>query len=67
MSFLQIVAFSIMFSIATAIAFTIGGCIFFSSPVERPAADGGGADLCIASLDPQGRPCCLDPERGQCR
>ena len=58
MAFFRVIALAIL--VATA-----DGCVFFSTPAERPPVDGG-ADLCIASLDPQGRPCCLDPNRGQC-
>lgn len=42
------------------------GCIYFSEP-RRPPIDAGGFDGCISSLDPWGRPCCLDPGGGQCR
>ena len=60
MAFFRVLALALLVAVAD-------GCIFFSPPALRPPVDAGGFDLCIASLDPWGRPCCLDPGSGQCR
>ena len=37
------------------------------TPCPPPPDDGAPpADLCISSLTPEGKPCCVDPQKGRC-